>query len=212
MKNYDAFVCHASEDKDGVARPISGRLRAMGYRVWYDEFSLRVGDSLRQSIDRGLAESRFGIVVLSPAFFEKRWTQYELDGLVARQMQQTDPLMLPIWHGVTHGDVAAYSPALADKVALVSTLPLPAICEQLGAVIGPPAVRAAASPPPGSSVLAQVPSHLRAIHAIVGPSAPWEEEQCPRCGQQGQTCGYEGSDGDEAAWFECQHCGLFEPR
>ena len=211
MKNYDVFVCHASEDKVSAARPVSGRLRAMGYRVWYDEFSLKVGDSLRQSIDRGLAESRFGIVVLSSAFFAKRWTQYELDGLVAREMQQADPLVLPIWHGVTQGDVAAYSPALADKVAIVSTLPLPTICEQLTSVIGLPA-GPKASPIYAESILAQVPSHLRPIHAVVGMTAPWEEEPCPRCGQLGQTCGYDGSDGDEAAWFECHHCGLFEPR
>ncbi len=65
---YDAFVCHASEDKDAFVRPLAERLREQRIEVWYDEFSLKVGDSLRRSIDLGLSQSRFGIVVLSPIF------------------------------------------------------------------------------------------------------------------------------------------------
>ena len=92
-------------------------LTRMGHRVWYDEFELRVGDSLRQSIDKGLVNSRFGIVVLSPAFFAKNWPQYELNGLTAREMDG-HKVILPIWHMVDREDVLAYSPTLADKVAL----------------------------------------------------------------------------------------------
>ena len=83
---YDVFICHASEDKDDFVRPLAEALRARHIEVWYDEFSLRVGDGLRQAIDRGLVNSQFGIVVLSPAFFRKRWTQRELNGLVAREI------------------------------------------------------------------------------------------------------------------------------
>ena len=83
---YDVFICHASEDKDDFVRPLAEALRAHHIEVWYDEFSLRVGDGLRQAIDRGLVNSQFGIVVLSPAFFRKRWTQRELNGLVAREI------------------------------------------------------------------------------------------------------------------------------
>ena len=89
----------------------------MKYRVWYDEFELRVGDSLRKSIDKGLLNSRFGVVVLSPAFFAKKWPQYELDGLTAREVDG-HKVVLPIWHMLGRDDVLAYSPTLADKVAL----------------------------------------------------------------------------------------------
>ncbi len=68
---YDAFISHASEDKQKFVKPLAKALSRMEYRVWYDEFELRVGDSLRQSIDKGLVNSNFGIVVLSPAFFAK---------------------------------------------------------------------------------------------------------------------------------------------
>src|SRR5207302_11498914 len=101
---FDAFISHASEDKSDFVRPLAERLREEHIEVWYDEFSLRLGDSLRRSIDRGLAQSRFGIVVLSRRFFEKGWPQWELDGLVARDIEARG-MILPVWHGVTRQDV-----------------------------------------------------------------------------------------------------------
>ncbi len=83
-KSHDAFISHASEDKEEFVRPLAEALHEAGFSVWYDVFSLKIGDSLRRSIDRGLADSRYGIVVLSSAFFEKNWPQYELDGLIAK--------------------------------------------------------------------------------------------------------------------------------
>lgn len=113
---YDVFISHATEDKDEVVRPLARALRNQSLRVWYDEFELRIGDSLRRKIDAGLAQSRFGIVVLSHAFFEKNWTQYELDGLVTREMTG-EQVILPLWHRITKTEVISYSPSLADKIA-----------------------------------------------------------------------------------------------
>lgn len=114
---YHAFISHASEDKDEIARPLAEALIAGGFKIWFDEMELKVGDSLRRSIDRGLAHSRFGVVVFSPAFFAKNWPQYELDGLVAREMTG-GKVILPLWHRVTKDEVMKYSPSLADKLAL----------------------------------------------------------------------------------------------
>jgi len=114
---YDAFISHASEDKEKVVRPLAKALDRMGFHIWYDEFELKVGDSLRQSIDKGLINSRYGIVILSWAFFEKNWPQYELNGLTAREIDGRK-VVLPIWHQIEKKDVLAYSPSLADKVAL----------------------------------------------------------------------------------------------
>lgn len=85
-KKHDAFISHASEDKADFVRPLAEALTAVGFDIWYDDFALSVGDSLRQSIDKGLSGSRYGIVVLSAAFFAKNWPQYELNGLVAKEM------------------------------------------------------------------------------------------------------------------------------
>lgn len=114
---YDAFISHAFEDKDELVRPLTDALLQAGHRIWYDEFSLIIGDSLRKSIDKGLANSRFGIVVLSPDFFAKQWTEYELNGLVAKEMQG-GKVILPIWHKVSKDQVLKFSPPLADKLAL----------------------------------------------------------------------------------------------
>jgi len=133
--SHDAFISHASEDKDDLVRALAMALSERGFSIWYDEFQLKVGDSLRRSIDRGLRDSRFGIVVLSEAFFSKNWPQYELDGLVAREMNG-GKVILPIWHKITKDQVMGYSPSLADKLALnTSTMTLAEVVDALAGVI-----------------------------------------------------------------------------
>lgn len=114
---WDVFISHASEDKDKIAAPLADELQRRGLRIWYDDFSLELGDSLRRSIDAGLAQSRFGVIILSPQFFTKHWPQRELDGLTSREVSGKK-VILPVWHGVTHTDVAAHSPLLADRLAV----------------------------------------------------------------------------------------------
>ena len=113
---FDVFISHTSEDKDDVVRPLVLALQAAGLSVWYDEFELRIGDSLRRKIDKGLASSRFGVVILSQAFFGRGWPEYELDGLVTRAVSG-DQVLLPIWHNVSKREVMEYSPSLADRLA-----------------------------------------------------------------------------------------------
>ena len=113
---FDVFICHASEDKESFVETLAQALNDAGFSVWYDDFQLAWGDSLRQSIDRGLVGSKYGIVVLSRPFFEKKWTEHELDGLFAKEAKNKK-VILPIWHNVTRDDVLGYSPALADRLA-----------------------------------------------------------------------------------------------
>jgi len=114
---WDIFISHASEDKVAVAAPLAQALVARGLRVWYDEFSLTLGDSLRECIDRGLANSRFGVVILSDYFFQKQWPQRELNGLASREVNGTK-VILPVWHDITFETVRTFSPMLADRVAV----------------------------------------------------------------------------------------------
>lgn len=129
------FIAHASEDKEAVARPLANALRDAGLAVWYDEFELRIGDSLRRKIDSGLANSRFGVVVLSQAFFGKGWPNYELDGLVTRGASG-EQTILPIWHNISKARVIEFSPSLADKVARnTATHTVEEIAAEIAAVI-----------------------------------------------------------------------------
>lgn len=114
---YDFFISHASEDKDDLVRPLAEALQANSFKIWYDEFELTVGDSLRKNIDKGLSKSKYGIVIISPSFIKKNWTEYELNGMVAREMQG-HKVILPIWHKITKDEILNYSPFLADKLAL----------------------------------------------------------------------------------------------
>jgi TIR domain len=116
----DVFVSHATEDKDFVG-PLVKALGRAGISVWYDSNRLGWGDDLRTSIDRGLANSRYGIVVFSKAFLRgKHWTEHELNGLFAKERRGQN-VILPIWHKITRADLLRYSPAFADRIAKIST-------------------------------------------------------------------------------------------
>jgi hypothetical protein len=132
---WDVFISHASEDKDVIARPLAEALRAKGLKVWFDEATLTLGDSLRQSIDRGLARSQYGIVILSEAFFSKHWPQRELDGLDAREVNGVK-VILPVWHGVDHAVVARHSPTLAGRLAVSSSRGIPEVVQAILKVLG----------------------------------------------------------------------------
>lgn len=134
--SHDVFISHASEDKESVARPLYDLLVARGLNVWLDEVQMRVGDHLRRGIDRAVVSCRFAAVILSPAFFAKQWTQYELDGLVAREMSG-EQIVLPIWHQITRDELLALSPSLTDRIALsTATLTIEQIADELVAAVG----------------------------------------------------------------------------
>ena len=135
LREFDVFVSHATEDKDAIVRPLAGALQERGLKVWYDEFELRVGDSLRRKIDIGISRSRFGIVVLSRPFFAKGWSQYELDGLVTMAVSGKQ-VLLPLWHEISKDEVIRQSPSLADKIALrTSDYSITEIADELASVI-----------------------------------------------------------------------------
>jgi hypothetical protein len=136
---YDVFICHASKDKEAIVRPLAELLRENHIEVWYDEFELQIGDSIRRAIDKGLRKSRFGIVVLSKEFFQKEWPQYELDGLVEKEIIGRQKVILPIWHEVDQSYVARYSHSLAGRFAANTVIGLAEVANQLSRVIKPQA-------------------------------------------------------------------------
>lgn len=133
-RGWDVFISHASEDKAEIAAPLAHHLQALGFQVWYDEFSLSLGDSLRQAIDRGLSSSRFGVVILSEHFFAKHWPQQELNGLATREVNGTK-VLLPVWHNVNFERVREFSPTLADRVAAKSSEGLESVIKKITNVI-----------------------------------------------------------------------------
>jgi hypothetical protein len=134
-QTWDVFISHASEDKHTVARPLRDALTRLGVTVWLDETHLRIGHSVRRKIDEGIRSSRFGVVILSQAFFGKGWTNHELDGLVTRTVAGEQSL-LPIWHNLSAENVREYSPSLADKIAMsTADYSIDDIAEQIAEVV-----------------------------------------------------------------------------
>ena len=116
-KKWDVFISHSSEDKDTFVRELSNLLKRLGLKVWYDEFALKVGDSLTQKIDEGLIDSNFGIIIISNAFLNKKWTDYEYRSLLSKE-DNFKKVILPIWHNITQDEIKDFSLYLADKFAL----------------------------------------------------------------------------------------------
>src|ERR1700679_2874571 len=134
---YDVFICHASANKASIVRPLVKALAENNVEVWYDEKAIKLGDSIRRTIDKGLSKSRFGIVILSKAFFARNWPQYELDALAEREMAGSDKIVLPIWHGVTHQDVMEYSLPLAGRKAISSSEGISKVVDEILSVVHP---------------------------------------------------------------------------
>ncbi len=130
----DLFICHDTADKDGFVRPLVESLNRQLVKVWYDEQSLRPGESLVDGVERGLQAARYGILVLSPAFLaNRRWAAREFRSLVTRDIAEERRILVPIWLGVDRDMVARYSLDLADRVAVVvreGTSPA-TVCDQL---------------------------------------------------------------------------------
>lgn len=119
-EKYDVFVCHSSKDKDEFVEPLVREMKRRGDLVWYDDDELGIGDSIRQSIDEGLAHAHTGVVVLSETFFDRDWTEYELNGLITKDIGESLPSVFPVWYRIGKSDVMEYSPPLADRKAVVT--------------------------------------------------------------------------------------------
>jgi hypothetical protein len=129
LAKWDLFISQASEDKELFVRPLAAC--NLGLKVWYDEFTLKVGDSLSHSINRGLIDSEFGVVVLSKNFFAKEWPQRELGALEAKIIHTRNKVILPVWYNISAGEIAGYSLTLADTFALTSNDDIGTIASKL---------------------------------------------------------------------------------
>jgi hypothetical protein len=127
----EIFISHASEDKDEFVRPLAEALSRKQFSVWYDEYVLTVGDSLRESIDKGLRDCTYGIVIFSEHFFEKKWPRAELNALFGRMMNESEKRILPVLHGIPFSMLQERSPLLADLYAVPTSIGLDAVVKHL---------------------------------------------------------------------------------
>jgi hypothetical protein len=155
---FDVFISHASEDTEGFVRDLAATLTRLGLKVWFDETTLTLGDSLGAKIDQGLACSDYGVVVLSHSFFNisKSWTKAELGALLAREMQGRK-VILPVRHGLTQADVAKYSPLLADKLSTLTDKGVEAVAAEIFKVVHPHGTMPPSPSPAGTQAVRREP-------------------------------------------------------
>lgn len=111
---WDVFLCHASEDKEGVARPVYTHLANSGIACWIDEAEIAWGESIVAKIQEGLARARYVIVILSPQFVRKPWAQKELRTALTLEIDADRNIVLPLLVGEPHS-VLASLPFLREK-------------------------------------------------------------------------------------------------
>ena len=134
-----AFISHDSRDKDALVRDLATELSVRLCPVWYDEFSLSVGDSLRENIERGLKEAKKCIVILSPNFIANGgWTKAEFDSIFVREIHEKKNVILPIWHNVSAREVYEYCPRLIDRLALNSSIGSKELAKKLVEAVNKP--------------------------------------------------------------------------
>jgi hypothetical protein len=126
----DLFLSYAEEDKEEVAEPLANELTRQGWSVWYAPNKLVIGDRL-DKIEEGLGACRFGVVVLSPSFFTKEWTLFELESLKLRERFERRDIILPVRHRMDLSEVARYSLALANRVSISTNEGIPALAEAI---------------------------------------------------------------------------------
>ena len=105
---YDFFISHSTDDKASVVQPLVKALRDRGQNVWYDGLEIKPGDDLAQKIKLGIDSSLFGVVVISKTFFGRRWTDAEIQWLMAKRV-------FLVLSGVKAESLATLRPELADR-------------------------------------------------------------------------------------------------
>ncbi|AHF07241.1 toll/interleukin-1 receptor domain-containing protein [Desulfitobacterium metallireducens] len=112
----DVFLCHAWDDRKGAAKELHDLLESKGVTIWFSEKDVPLGSSLLREIDKGLAKSRVGIVLVTPSFLKRvegeGIADKELSALLARD------LLVPIVHNTTFEDLREVSPLLGSRSGL----------------------------------------------------------------------------------------------
>ncbi|MDP3742715.1 MAG: toll/interleukin-1 receptor domain-containing protein [Methylotenera sp.] len=112
----DVFLCHAWDDRGGAAKELHDLLESLGVSVWFSEKDVPLGSTLLRDIDKGLAKSRVGIVLVTPALLrrlpQEGIADKELSALLARD------LLVPIVHDTTYEALREVSPLLGSRSGL----------------------------------------------------------------------------------------------
>ena len=120
LHNYDVFLSHANKDKLSFVDELNESLKRLKVNIFYDKESLEWGDNWKQRILDGTKQAEFAIIVISENFFDRKWTERELNEFLNRQNQNGQKLILPILHGISAEQMRNKYPTVADIQAIDS--------------------------------------------------------------------------------------------
>lgn len=112
----DVFLCHAWKDRQGSAKELHELLVAANVRVWFSEKDLGLGLPMMRAIDKGLANSRIGLVLVTPALLDRLRKESVADKELSALLERN--LLVPIVHNTTYEDLRNVSPLLASRSGL----------------------------------------------------------------------------------------------
>ena len=132
----DVFLCHACDDRQGAAKELHDLLESRGVRVWFSEKDVALGTPLLREIDKGLAKSRVGIVLVTPALLRRLQGEgiadKELSALLARD------LLVPVVHDTTYAALREISPLLGSRTGLdTAEEPMADVAAKLAELVAP---------------------------------------------------------------------------
>lgn len=113
-KEYDVFISHANADKSDYVDELYLVLRKLGVKIFYDTEVLSWGDNWKQVILDGTAKSEFAIIVISENFFDREWTERELEEFLKRQNEGGQKIVLPLLHNISLDMLKEKYPFLGD--------------------------------------------------------------------------------------------------
>jgi hypothetical protein len=147
---YDVFISHATEDKD-LAGPLAMALRAKGLKVWFDAHQMLMGDDIASAVEKGLARSQYGVVILSKVSLDKPWVRQEIQALLTREIETGGKVFLPVWRrGVSRKLLLKRMPLIAGKLAVKSDRDIDCIVTHVLGVLRPVATSERISPSPSA--------------------------------------------------------------
>lgn len=120
LPEYDVFLSHANKDKADLVDELNNSLEKLGVKIFYDKKSLEWGDKWKDRILEGTKKAEFAIIVISENFFDREWTEKELNEFLNRQNRNGQKLILPIVHNITNEDLRKKYPSVADIQAIDS--------------------------------------------------------------------------------------------
>ncbi|DAB35262.1 MAG TPA: hypothetical protein CFH82_01140 [Sulfurospirillum sp. UBA12182] len=131
-----AFISHDFRDKDELVRELAQELYSLNCPVWYDEYSLKAGDNMRECFEKGIKEAKKCIVILSSNYLSNDgWAKTEFETILMRELHKKENILIPVWHNVDTEKIYDYSPQLLNRFGLSTKNGIKSLAKDLASLL-----------------------------------------------------------------------------